>query len=916
MSVLSRLTGATAEALELGRAVVPLWQALGDRLWEGATRNEVGLDLWLLGRLPEARAAFAEAAALQRAIGDRYGEAVARTNLCAIDLPRGELRAAVACYERALPLLAAVRARSLAAAALTSAGRAWDLLGEPDEALRRYGEALAHQRATGDRLGEARTLNNLAVLQRDAGETREALASYGQALAIFRDLEDRRWQARVLHNLGAVYQGLGEPRQALACYEQALALWRAAGDREGEAATLTHLGLAAGARGEPRAALGFYEQALALERALGDRRGEGVTLAHLARAHAALGDPAAALPLFEQVLERLRAVGDVAAEADTLRGLGQVQGAMERPEDAVGTLTLALELARAARLPAVEAQALVDLARAEHARGRTAEALAHAAAALDLLDSLRARIGGPDLRAAFSALRHGASELHVELLMAAHWADPAAGFDRAALEAGERARARTLLELLAEAGVTPAGADPMLLDRRSALERRLSAKAARALVERDAAVRAALEAEQGEILRELDLVDAALAERSPGGDAVSAQSSARPETLSAAEIQGLLDPETLLLSYSLGEERSFLWAVGPSSLDSFELPGRAELETAARRVHEQLAGHDVEARAAEWREAAALSRLLLGPVADRLDGQRLVIVADGALHYLPFAALPLPATEDPVDAAAPVVLIERHEVVSLPSASVLGLQRRALTGRPPAARRLAVLADPLFDPRDLQVASDTLQVASDIPQVARVERSGFESLPAARQEAAAIAALASPGEAWLALDAEASRPAVLGDRLSVYRTIHFATHGTIDAAHPALSGLALATVDETGRPREGFLHLRDVYAMRLNADLVVLSGCRTALGTELRGEGLVGLTRGFLSAGARRVVASLWRMEDRATAELMTRFYRAMWVEGLPPAAALRAAQLSIRRERRWRDPAFWAGFVLQGDWN
>ncbi|HEY9422869.1 MAG TPA: CHAT domain-containing protein, partial [Thermoanaerobaculia bacterium] len=152
--------------------------------------------------------------------------------------------------------------------------------------------------------------------------------------------------------------------------------------------------------------------------------------------------------------------------------------------------------------------------------------------------------------------------------------------------------------------------------------------------------------------------------------------------------------------------------------------------------------------------------------------------------------------------------------------------------------------------------------------------------------------------------------------LGGFRIVHFATHGVIDAERPALSGLALSMVDEKGNSREGFLHLHDIYNLRLDADLVVLSGCRTALGREVRGEGLIGLARGFQYAGARRVLASLWRVEDRATAALMERFYRALWIEKLAPAAALRTAQLHVRQQRRWRDPYFWAGFVLAGDWS
>ncbi len=319
------------------------------------------------------------------------------------------------------------------------------------------------------------------------------------------------------------------------------------------------------------------------------------------------------------------------------------------------------------------------------------------------------------------------------------------------------------------------------------------------------------------------------------------------------------------------------------------------IDEAARRVHERLSTYDVADRAAETAEAAELSRLLLGPVAGRLGAKRLVIVADGALHYLPFGALPVPST-----GAAPVpllaLLLDNHEVVSLPSASALALLRRELASRPAAPRQVAIVADPLFDPKD----------------------PAFPRLPATRQEAEAIANIANiaaPDQARLDLGADASLQEVRDDRLAGFRTIHFATHGVIDAEHPALSGLALSTIDAQGRPREGFLRLRDIYALRLDAGLVVLSGCRTALGREVRGEGLTGLTQGFFHAGAARLVASLWKVDDRATAELMTRFYRAMWIDGLTPAAALRSAQLSLRQERRWRDPYYWAGFVLQGDW-
>jgi CHAT domain-containing protein/tetratricopeptide (TPR) repeat protein len=911
-AVLARLVDDTREALQAAAEVLPLWQALGDRLWEAATENEIGLDHWQLGDTAEARSAFEKAVEIARRTGDRYGEGAAESNLCVTDLARGDLKAGIACYEAALPVLREVQAAALEGSALTSAGRAYDILGEPDQARERYRQALERLRATDDRGGEARTLNHIGLLSQELGDSQDALARFGAALAVFLALEDRRWQGTVLHNTGLVYQSLGEWPRAASSYEAALRLRRAVGDRPEEAATLTNLGIVDGELGRPREALECQQRALELRRQSGDRWGEGVALTQAGRAAARLGDLPSALADFDRAVELLHAAGSRADEAEALRSRGDAWLARGDGEKARASLDEALLLARASGHRASEAQTELSLAAAERGAGQLAAARAHAGAALDLFAALRTRIGSPDLRASFSALRHRAYELTVDLLMESHRAEPLGGWDRAALETVERARARTLVELLSEAGVdVREGVAPALLERRTSLLHRLNAKTERALRQRggSTAERTALEEERFALQRDLDAVEAEIRAASPGYAALT-----QPQALSAAALQGLLDPDTLLLSYALGEARSYLWAVTPETVESFELPGRARLEELARRVHEEMSRFDVAARGRETADAAALGRLLLGPVAGRLGRlgyQRLVVVPDGALQYVPFGALLMPAA-----GGAPEPVLVHHEVVDLPSASALAVQRRLLAGRPPAAKRLAVLADPVFDPRDPRVAGR--QPANAAGRTLRDDPPAFARLPASRREAEAIAALAPAGEprqTMLALDFDAALPRVLGGALGGFRIVHFATHGVIDAERPALSGLALSMVDAAGHPQEGFLHLHDIYNLKLDADLVVLSGCRTALGKEVRGEGLIGLTRGFQYAGAPRVLASLWPVEDNATAALMERFYRALWGKRQPAAAALREAQLWVRGERRWRDPYFWAGFVLEGDW-
>jgi CHAT domain-containing protein len=323
---------------------------------------------------------------------------------------------------------------------------------------------------------------------------------------------------------------------------------------------------------------------------------------------------------------------------------------------------------------------------------------------------------------------------------------------------------------------------------------------------------------------------------------------------------------------------------------------------------------------------------LLGPVAAQLAKKRLLIVADGMLHYIPFGALPDPNNFKEGDGNWQPLLVE-HEIVNLPSASTLVALRRELAGRKAAAGTLAVLADPVFsrddervkpggpraapqpirptyNPLDESRARKVAQITNAAPGELRINRLRFT-----RREAERLMALAPAGAAMEALDFEASRATATSERLGQYRYVHFATHGLADSERPELSTIVLSLYDEQGRPQDGFLRAHEVYNLDLPAELVTLSACETGLGKLTRGEGLVNLTRGFMYAGAARVVVSLWSVSDRATAELMEKFYRRMLVEGRRPAAALQSAQAEMWRDKRWEAPYYWAAFTLQGEW-
>jgi CHAT domain-containing protein len=490
----------------------------------------------------------------------------------------------------------------------------------------------------------------------------------------------------------------------------------------------------------------------------------------------------------------------------------------------------------------------------------------------------------------------------------------AKGLDRQAFVVSERAHARSLLDVLS-AGHAASAAPAEMLARRRTLLYQLSKKVGRqwkaggTKVEEIDGLRSAIDTAEAEIARH-DVRFAKLG---------------APEPASPEEVSRELDPGTMLLEYSLGKDRSYVWAIEPGRVRSFPLRPQAEIERLARQVYRDLSRSGPGNVHPEKMEA--LSRLLLASVwADHAGKstaptlRRLVVVPDGALALLPFAALPVPAPgRSWKSPGAFQPLVERAEVVSIPSATTLAVQRQRLQGRAPAPQWAAVFGDPVYtadDPR-LAMADRSLSAKAKGQARGKAQAVALPRLPATGREAEAIKSLAPDGKVKLDLGPAASREAVLAGDLRDYRVLHFATHAVADTENPELSGLVLSQLDAAGRPHEGFLGLSDIYGLDLHADLVVLSGCRTALGKEVRGEGLIGLTRGFQYAGVPRVMASLWPVDDRDTAELMTRFYKAMWRDHNPlsPAAALREAQRSLRHDPRYADPHSWAGFVLQGDW-
>lgn len=929
---------ARRKAIKRYEEALPLWQAGGNKKREAYTLNELGFVNSSLGDPKKALEHYSQAVTLWRMVGDRLNEAMSLNNIGVVYWRLSELQRALEFYDQALPLRRITGDSKGEASTLNNIGLIYHNLGELQRALEFYGQSLPLRRTVGDSQGEASTLSNIGEVSRRLGEMQKALEYYGQALPLWRLAKNRRGEGLTLSNIGVVYSELGEAQKALEYYGQALPLRRDAGDRQGEAQTLHNLGKAYSSLGEQRRALDFFSQALTLFQAVSDRSGEAYALSSIGEAHALSGEQLKALDYFNQALSLRRIIEDRYGESFTLTSIGLSYLLLGEPQKALDYHNQALQLSRSVGDRNGEAKILNNIARAQRALGNLSEARTQIEAALNAIEPIRAKLASQELRTSWLAARQDYYKFYIDLLMQLHRQQPSAGYDAAALQASERARARSLLEILTEARADiRQGVDPVLLERERDLQQQLSVKSgqfarllsAKHTQEQETAVRKEMEA----LLGMYQEVEAQIRAKSPRYAALT-----QPQPLSLKQIQQqVLDDDTLLLEYALGEERSYLWAVTPTSITSFELAKRAEIEAAARRVYELLVA---KADALYPEALTTLSQMLLQPVAGQLGRKRLLIVSEGALQYVPFGALPdpvfsrqPPATGKNVTANKYQPLIAGHEILSLPSASVLAVLRRELSARKPAPKTVAVLADPVFEKDDQRVKlkiksqlgdegsgtekkNDKAVLSSDVERSSKeLGLNSFDRLVLSRREAELITALTPNGQPLKALDFTASRAAAINPELSQYQMVHFATHSLLNNQHPELSGIVLSLVDEQGQAQDGFLRLYEVYNLKLEADLVVLSACQTALGKEIKGEGLVGLTRGFMYAGVPRIVASLWKVSDKATAELMQRFYQKMLKDGLRPAAALRAAQVSMLKEKQWGAAYYWAGFVLQGEW-
>lgn len=915
-------------ALDLHNRALALRRVNSNKSEEAGALADLAYDLVFSGEKEQALKHAEESLALSQTLNEEFRQAQSHCALGLAQLLTGDSIRAQENANRALALAKQSNNQEILARSLLLLGYVHNDHDDLEASLSFYNQALEKWRAIHNRWGESRTLTSIGLAQTLLGDRQAALDALEATLPVLEEMGDRQSQAAALNNLAYVYQTLNELGPALEYYSQALEIYKQMKFVLGQAVSLQYCADIHAFMGNTDKAIATYNEAVQLSREVANPLLTADGLNSLGSIYFTRGDRQRAIGLFEQSLAEYRKGNHWRGQASALSNIGFYYETLPDPKKAKEAYSEAVTFARSAQDRETASSILYNLARVEMANGSITQARAHIEESLKLNEASRAKVADQDLRVSYFASVHQHYELYIDLLMQLHKQQPNDGFDVMALQASEKARARSLLELLSQTGVNVAkNTEPALREREQELRRALNQEYLKSPDTAAHQVRS-LELEYEDVTNKIRASNFRYA------------SLYLPASLDLRDVrQSLLDSKTAILEYSLGEKRSFLWVLTAGSVKTYELPPRAELEAELKSLVQTLVlfGPDApvtnkrttpaELENAYWKQAEKVSSLIFKDALNDIAATRLVIIGDGVLESAPFAALSRPQAPGSTN-TQPQPLIKEFEVVNLPSISVMTVLSRQVAQRQPPSGSVAVFADPVFEANDARLRSSAHAAEStsaargaSISQSRALDRAlkdstlekGIRRLVFSRREAEAISSVA-PG-AFVALDFRANRAAVLSKNLSNYKIVHFATHGILNDKHPELSGILLAMVDEKGKPQDGFIQLSDIYNLNLPAELVVLSACETGLGKSVKGEGLIGLTRGFMYAGASRVLGSLWKVDDAATAALMADFYKEMFTNGKRPADALRAAQLHLFEQRRWQSPYYWAGFVLQGDW-
>jgi CHAT domain-containing protein len=826
----------------------------------------------------------------------------------------GDFPQSTSVAERALALYRQTGDRNFQAMQRANLSANYRAMGATQKALE-YAQAALHlAEEIGDDKRAVFARESIAAIHLQRGELGQALVAYRQTLEKVAATPYPLIEAMSRNDMGLLYDQLGESEAATSAYAKAEALWSANGDQSGLAETLLNEGELALNIGHLDQAQKAFQRALDYDQAHGLQREQAHALSGLGRCALARGRYDEANRQLMAALDLAHRIGSVVHEASAYLSLGDLESQRNRTDEALRYYDQALAIAEktndaATKVAALGSQARVRLQMkdAEGARPLLEKAIA-------LIEDERTQIDAPQLRTAFFASRRAYFDLYIDTLMKHIRGKDGDAMTRAAIEAAERARAMQFREQLSERniGVEPK-ADAALLS----AERNAEDDLHQAAWRQNQLSATASDDDRRSVQTQVDTASRNLDDargRIRAADPHYAQIvHPAPPNLQVAQ-KMLANDDVEVLEYWLGPEASYLWTIDAGDVREYVLPSRATLDRASDALLASVIAQGniasnvgFETRSAQnnaaWhKQADELAKLVFAPVLAHTRKRHFVVIGDGELQRVPFALF---------DAK------NEYDFVYLPSLATLAqLRLRA----PSETKSIAIIADPVLqasDPRIATHADAKSPAPNDVLNSAGsdVGIGAFVRLAHAQEEASAIASLLRPSDVWIASGFDANRQKINAVDWTRYGIAHFATHALIDLRHPELSGVVLSLFDSDGKDVDGFLRSTDIFRLRMPVDLVVLSVCDSTREIGRGAEGIFGLSRAFFYAGARKLLVSLWSVDDRASAQLMTAFYRHLLAQHELPSVALASAQAEMRKDVRWENPYYWAGFAIQGDW-
>ncbi len=793
--------------------------------------------------------------------------------------------------------------------------------------LEKAEECLKIAESTGDLHYRIFARNATAVLKSKLGKKQEALNIFLESEKEFPDEVNLLEKGDMYNHLAGIYFDFDELKLALKYRLKALEVFRKMQNLYAQLAVLSKIGVITFKLGDEAGGLAHFNEGFKIAREVKSDYFYSVFAQDLGNLYFEKNKAEAlkyynlALPNFEKLKIRTH----IAIIQSKIGSIHQAQGKTDLAREYFQS---ALKFNRETKNQFAESQNLYNLANLAALENNHEAALELARQSIEVTEHLSSEVLNSKLKSTYFSNVVDRYTLYINLLMNMNKVSAKRDFQIAALQAAERSKARVMLEnlSLSEANFIK-DADAETVKREKEIRILLNAKADKMtdLLSRNAGRSETdkIGGEISELENELENIKARLKQQSPVYSAIK-----NPAPFDVADFQqNILDENSLLLEFSFGSEESYLWTVDKQEVASFVLPPRASIEASIESLRRLLKERELkpdeevevyqkrisQAEKSFQSEAGELSQKLFGQIAGKLNGKRLIIVPDGALHYFPVAALPLPDSAD----GEPILMT--NETVYEPSAQTLSVLAKSRRQTLPE-KNLLVFSDPIFTRDDARFSAEN-KAGNETQTALETERFRFAEslnnlprLAASKDESETIIETVGAANTENYSGFAATREKLLSLKTDDYKILHFATHGKTDEQRPELSGIVLSRFDEKGQKLNESIRIHDIYGLNLNADLVVLSACYTGIGKELKGEGLMSLNNAFLQTGAKSVMASLWKVEDGATLELMKNFYGSLVNEELTPSKALRRAQIRLREKPGYKSPFYWAAFTVQGD--